>query len=198
MSPSRYALSAAAHLAQEIRKSKFVVNAENVASERAAAEFLQRLAVPGATHNCWAWRIGQRYRFSDDGEPAGTAGKPILQAIDAQHLDHTAVLVTRWFGGIKLGAGGLMRAYGGSAAECLRQAPKVALIERARVAFAVQFAELPLLRARLPTLEAEIDAEEFCAEGVDLRAILPLTRVDELRRLLADATRGRSVLRLLD
>ena len=198
MTPPRYVLSAAAQFVREIRKSKFVVNAANVASAAAAAEFQRRISAPDATHNCWAWRIGQQYRFSDDGEPAGTAGKPILQAIDGQHLDHTAVVVTRWFGGIKLGAGGLLRAYGGSAAECLRQASKVELIERARVAFSVLFSELALLRARLPALDAEIDTEEFGADGVNLRVILPAARVDELRRLLSDATRGRAVLRSLD
>src|SRR3546814_18000784 len=79
-------------------------------------------SVPDATHNCWAWRIGDDYRSNDDGEPAGTAGRPILAAIDGQGMDRVVVVVTRWFGGIKLGAGGLVRAYGGTAAECLRRA----------------------------------------------------------------------------
>jgi putative IMPACT (imprinted ancient) family translation regulator len=68
------------------------------------------------------------YRSSDDGEPAGTAGRPILAAIDGQGFDRVMVVVTRWFGGIKLGAGGLVRAYGGAAAECLRTAPRVPLV----------------------------------------------------------------------
>ena len=65
---------------------------------------------PEATHNCWAYKIGQEYRFNDDGEPGGTAGRPILQAIEGQGMDRVAVLVVRWFGGVKLGAGGLVRA----------------------------------------------------------------------------------------
>ena len=75
---------------------------------------------PEATHNCWAYKIGQEYRFNDDGEPGGTAGRPILQAIEGQGMDRVAVLVVRWFGGVKLGAGGLVRAYGGCAANCGR------------------------------------------------------------------------------
>ncbi len=71
--------------------------------------FLQQVAVTDATHNCWAYRHGQDYRSSDDGEPAGTAGRPILAAIDGQGFDRVMVVVTRWFG-IKLGAGGLVRA----------------------------------------------------------------------------------------
>src|SRR5690606_3299943 len=101
--------------AQEIKKSRFLALAAPVANEETAKEFLAQNSDPAATHNCWAWRMGQNYRFSDDGEPSGTAGKPILQAIDGQELDNIVVLVTRWFGGILLGSGGLMRAYVGIA-----------------------------------------------------------------------------------
>ena len=198
MSGTCYVLTASAWLAQEIRKSKFVANAANVASDAAALEFLERISDPTATHNCWAWRIGQRYRFSDDGEPAGTAGKPILQAIDSQGIDQVMVVVTRWFGGIKLGAGGLMRAYGGCAAECLRQAAKTELIDTAHVEFGVEFSMLSTLHARLRTLGATIASEDFADTGAIVRASLPSVRLPELRSLLADLTRGRAELRLLD
>src|SRR5690606_19621295 len=85
---------------QEIRKSRFVAAAGPVADEAAAKAFIAASSDPTANHNCWAWRLGQSYRFSDDGEPGGTAGKPILQAIDGQGLDGVAVVVTRWFGGV--------------------------------------------------------------------------------------------------
>jgi uncharacterized YigZ family protein len=198
MSGAHFGLNAPARLAQEIRKSKFVANATNVASEDAALEFLERISDPGATHNCWAWRIGQRYRFSDDGEPGGTAGKPILQAIDGQNIDNVMVVVTRWFGGIKLGAGGLMRAYGGCAAECLRQAEKAELIETVRVEFAMEFASLARLRARLREIGAVIEAEDFRDDGALLRLILPKAKLSELRGFLADLSRGRVELRELD
>ena len=197
MSALRSTLVADARLVQEIRKSKFVANAANVASPDAADEFLRRVADPTATHNCWAWRIGPRYRFSDDGEPAGTAGKPMLQAIDGQDLDQVMVVVTRWFGGIKLGAGGLMRAYGGCTAECLRLAAKVPLLQLAHVEFHVDFAELALLRARLRTLAAAIDGEDFAATGANVRVHLPSDQLAALRRLLADVTRGRAQVRVL-
>lgn len=80
---------------------------------RGRTPFLQAVQDLQATHNCWAYKVGAQYRFSDDGEPAGTAGRPILSAIEAQHLDRVMVVVTRYFGGIKLGVGGLVRAYGG-------------------------------------------------------------------------------------
>ncbi len=198
MSGTRFGLIAPARLAQEIRKSKFVANAANVASEPAAVDFLERISDAGATHNCWAWRVGQRYRFSDDGEPAGTAGKPILQAIDAQGVDNAMVVVTRWFGGIKLGAGGLMRAYGGCAAECLRQAPKSELIESVRVEFAMEFASLAHLRARLREFGATLESEDFRDNGVVLRMSLPQEKLSELRNFLADLSRGQVKLRELD
>ncbi len=89
---------------------------------------MQQISNTTATHNCWAYRIGQDYRFNDDGEPGGTAGRPILQAIEGQGVDRVVVVVTRWYGGIKLGAGGLARAYGGTAAECLRLAERTPLV----------------------------------------------------------------------
>ena len=95
-----------------------------------------------ANHNCWAFRIGQTYRFNDDGEPSGTAGKPILQAIDGQSLDHIAVVVTRWFGGTLLGSGGLIRAYGGTAAMCLRAAEKTEVIETVTGSAVCDFSDL--------------------------------------------------------
>jgi len=115
-----FTLRAPVSVSQEIKKSKFLGHAAPVASEEEARAFLAGHSDLAANHNCWAWRIGQAYRFSDDGEPKGTAGKPILQAIDGQGLDNVAVVVTRWFGGILLGSGGLMRAYGGTAAPRLR------------------------------------------------------------------------------
>jgi len=198
MSAARYTLAAPASLTQEIRKSKFAANAACVASPEAALAFVSAVADANATHNCWAYRVGQQYRFNDDGEPGGTAGKPILQAIDAQHMDNTVVVVRRWFGGIKLGAGGLARAYGGCAAECLRLAARVELIELVVVQFALPFTALPLLHARLADLHATKLDERFDTEGAQLRLSLPADRLDALRKLLADATRGRGCVIVMD
>lgn len=198
MSAPRFALTAPAVLHQEIRKSRFVAQAQRVDSIDAALAFVAHVRDASASHNCWAYRIAQHYRFNDDGEPAGTAGKPILQAIDAQGFDETVVVVTRWFGGIKLGAGGLARAYGGSAAECLRVAAKVELTECVRVEFSLPFAALTLMQARLADLRASKTSERFDARGAKLQLALPADRVSALRRWLADTTRGRSELTLLD
>lgn len=183
---------------QEIRKSRFLAIAAPVSSAEQALAFLREVADPAATHNCWAWRIGDGYRFNDDGEPGGTAGRPILQAIDGQQMDGVAVVVTRWYGGIKLGAGGLVRAYGGTAAECLRQAERIALVAMTRLEVRCEFAELALLKARLKELQGEIEQEHFAADGVELQLRLPRDRVDEAVQLVSDISRGRSVARPLD
>ena len=94
----------------EVKHSRFLAIAGPATTPEAALAFIAAVGTADATHNCWAYRIGGLYRSSDDGEPAGTAGRPILAAIDGQGFDQVAVVVTRWYGGIKLGAGGLGRA----------------------------------------------------------------------------------------
>ncbi|KAB0735237.1 DUF1949 domain-containing protein, partial [Pseudomonas aeruginosa] len=105
-------------------------------------------------------------------------------------MDCVAVLVSRWFGGIKLGTGGLARAYGGGAAKCLQQAPRRELVERCRVRFACAFAEHALLKARSLALGARVEEEEYRADGVGLVLELPAARFDELQALLVDLSRG--------
>jgi uncharacterized YigZ family protein len=183
---------------EDIKKSRFLALAAPVESPGQALAFVQDASDPAATHNCWAYRIGQDYRFNDDGEPGGTAGRPILQAIEGQDMDRVAVLVTRWNGGIKLGAGGLVRAYGGTAAECLRRAERVPIIPMATLALSCSFADLALLKARLHELDASIAGETFTSQGADLQLTLPLTRVDEAASRIADLTRGEAIARRID
>ncbi len=185
-------------LLQEIRKSRFLAQAEPVDDARGALAVLARVSDPLATHNCWAYRIGQAYRFSDDGEPGGTAGRPILQAIEGQGFDRVVVVVTRWYGGTKLGAGGLVRAYGGCAAECLRTAPRVALVDKAGVRVHCAFAPLQVLRARLREFAAEVVEERFDGDGADLVLSLPREHVDALAEIVRDLTRGRGRFEVLD
>lgn len=186
-------------LSQDIKKSRFLAIAGPVADEASARTFISAHSDAGANHNCWAWRIGQGYRFSDDGEPSGTAGKPILQALDGQELDNVAVVVTRWFGGVLLGTGGLVRAYGGSAAACLRAAEKVELVATVTARITCGFTDLALVQARLAALPGvRIEAETFTGTGAELAASLPVATVDTVIRLLADLTSGRAVVDLPD
>lgn len=198
MSEALHALTERFHHSEEIRKSRFLAQAAPVATAAQALDFLREASDPTATHNCWAYRIGQAYRFNDDGEPGGTAGRPILQAIEGQGIDNVVVVVTRWFGGIKLGAGGLVRAYGGTAAECLRLAPREPIVTMARLGLHCDFAELALLKARLKELQAEVEQETFAADGVALQLRLPEGRVAEAQARINDISRGRISARRID
>jgi len=181
---------------QEIKKSRFIAVAGPVADEAAAKDFIAARSDPTANHNCWAWRLGQSYRFNDDGEPSGTAGKPILAAIDGQGLDRVAVVVTRWFGGVLLGSGGLIRAYGGTAALCLREAAKAELIETVSGTAICVFSDLALVQARLGALPGvQVGVQSFTDSGAVLSVSAPESEAGCAQRLLTDLTSGRSVIR---
>lgn len=189
-----FTLRAPVSVSQEIKKSKFLGHAAPVASEEEARTFLAGHSDLSANHNCWAWRIGQAYRFSDDGEPKGTAGKPMLQAIDGQGLDNVAVVVTRWFGGILLGSGGLMRAYGGTAAACLREGERVEVIALATGTVTCAFSDLALMKARLAALPGtDIVAEDFLDTGARLTVRVPAQTVGALETLVTDISRGKAL-----
>ena len=145
---------------------------------------------PDATHHCWAYRIGSAYRFGDDGEPGGTAGAPILRAIEGQGVDHVMVVVVRYYGGVKLGTGGLVRAYGGTAAECLRAAPRLTVRPRQTLTVSVPFEHLSALYHLLGTSETERGEEEYTASGVTLRVKLFPEDVVGFSEALRNATRG--------
>ena len=194
MSAPLSTLPAPVHYELEVRKSRFLAQASPAASPADALAFLQRIGDPQATHNCWAYRIGQQYRFSDDGEPGGTAGRPILAAIDGQGFDQVMVVVTRWFGGVKLGAGGLVRAYGGCAAECLRTAPRQPLLQWSGFEIACEFALEGTLRALLAELHAEAGTPRYDGDGLRLPVRVQSVHVADLERRLADISRGRATL----
>lgn len=184
-------LSSPVQHAQDVKHSRFLALAAPIDGAAAALAFVREVAAADATHNCWAYRHGGDYRSSDDGEPAGTAGRPILAAIDGQGFDRVVVVVTRWFGGIKLGAGGLVRAYGGTAAECLRLAPRRPLVPMRRLLLSCRFDDIGLVHALLPAHAAAKLDESFDAGGMRMRIQLPADQRDTLKTRLRDATRNR-------
>lgn len=179
---------------EEIRKSRFITLAAPIASAADAQAFIERNSDPSATHNCWAWKLGAQYRSNDDGEPGGTAGRPILAAIEAQDFDQVAVLVIRWYGGIQLGTGGLARAYGGGANKCLQQAERLPLINRLRFELECSFSELALVKLRVTEHNGLVESETFAANGVQMSIAVGPLQVDVLQRQLADLSKGRIVL----
>jgi uncharacterized YigZ family protein len=197
-SSQRFTLVAPARHLVDIKKSRFLAQAIPIASPDAAHSALAHIREPSATHHCWAWRLGDHYRFHDDGEPAGTAGKPILMAIDGQRMDGVLVVVARWFGGIKLGAGGLARAYGGAASACLRLAERVPQVIRSRWRLRCPFDAWARVEARLQAFAPSLGPETYDAEGVVLELTLPVAFVAAAQACIRDASRGRAALVPLD
>ena len=184
---------------QEIKRSRFVAVAGSVSDETAAKAFIAENSDLTANHNCWVWRLGTVYRFSDDGEPGGTAGKPILQAIEGQSLDRVAVVVTRWFGGTLLGSGGLIRAYGGTAAMCLREAVKVPLVETISAAVICAFGDLSLVQSRLDAVPgAEAGVHSFTDTGAVLSVSVPKDKAEAVFAMVTDLTSGRATIKFCE
>jgi uncharacterized YigZ family protein len=185
-------LTAPAEHEIEVKHSRFRARALPLSANDDPMARLAEASDPAATHNCWAWRLGDAYRSSDDGEPAGTAGRPILAAIDGQGFDRVLVVVTRWYGGIKLGAGGLVRAYGGAAAECLRTAPRAPLVAMATLRLACPFDLIGAVHQALAQFDAEKLDESFDSTGARITLRLPGDRADAFREHLRNATRDQA------
>ena len=177
---------------QIIKNSHFIARAAPVSEPKEALEFLSEVREAEATHNCWAYKVGQQYRFSDDGEPGGTAGQPILRAIEGQGLDGVMVVVTRYYGGINLGAGGLVRAYGGTAAECLRQAPKREVVPMVRLRVEAPFDQSGVVYPFLEKLGLVRLDEGYLESGFWLEVELPVSEAEEFKTVIRDATRGKA------
>lgn len=144
-----------------IDKSRFIAAAVHVDTSEQAAEFVEskRRKYYDATHNCYAYIVGDKAKFSDDGEPQGTAGMPIYECIKNNGLDCVCVVVTRYFGGVKLGAGGLVRAYSGACADVLRSADKVSMCDCCRAEAVVEYSMLKTLRRAMQPYAIEENIE---------------------------------------
>ena len=183
-------LAAAASVEIEIKRSRFITHAARVDNLAETLTFYETVADPAATHNCWAWRLDHQYRFNDDGEPASTAGKPIFSAIDGKGLDHIMVVVTRYYGGIKLGVGGLVRAYSGSAARCIDQAGIVEIQPRIECSIKAGFSWTGQVYAALEACDAKKLDEQYDDDGIIIQAEVIESKFHKLRSLLKDTTRG--------
>ncbi len=174
----------------EIREkgSVFLAVIGPAADEAAAKALLAALEreFPDATHHCWAWRLGDpaRERSADAGEPSGTAGVPILQVLRGAGLSDVMAVVARWFGGTRLGKGGLARAYAAAARAALQGLPAVRKVPTARVAVEVPYEKVGAVKRLLRPPEVELEAEEY---GAAARLVLAVheEREDALREALA-------------
>jgi len=188
----RHTLLVPAHSELLIKKSRFI-GCVQPAADRAQAQHIVaglRAAHPDATHVCWALLAGGQSAAVDDGEPGGTAGRPMLDVLRHQHLDGVLATVVRYYGGTPLGAGGLVRAYTDAVAQALLQAEKVPVIRTTTLRCVIPYALEGWLRRELEAHGAQL-LEAVHGEGVDIRLQLPQSQAAALTARLNDAGQGK-------
>lgn len=179
----------------EVRRSRFIGAVARVASAEDALAFVaaRRTAHPTARHHCFAYITGGADRVekaSDDGEPSGTGGAPILEVVKKRELVDVVAVVTRYFGGVLLGAGGLIRAYGQAAARAVDAAGVLELRPSALVTVTVGYAHAGRLESELRESYAIRDVRYGASGAVELDVAVPESGLDRFRSLLADRTAG--------
>lgn len=178
--------------------SRFLAVAAPVEDEETAIQVREELRAqyPDATHHCWGYRLGpdgERYRFSDDGEPSGTAGRPILTEIERRDLLDVLVVVIRHYGGTKLGTGGLFRAYGAAAAAVLEAAEIGERRRRRRLHLRFDYEDTGAAEGVLHRFDTEVVRSRY-TEETELWVDVPISRVEAFRRMFTDALGGRGTI----
>ncbi|QZN93481.1 YigZ family protein [Limosilactobacillus panis] len=172
-----------------IKKSRFICSLKRVNSESAAQEFIKKIQAQNkkANHNCFAYMIGdndQVQRESDNGEPSGTAGVPILESLQLAKLHNVVAVVTRYFGGIKLGAGGLIRAYSNVTTKAIHQAGLVQRIQQATLNITVSYRQHDPLLYYLKENRLELANEQYGANVVTSVFV----DIDQIKATIQDLT----------
>ena len=197
--PGRYPVPAGEHRAElVVQRSRFIATVAPAPTTEAASEFVKRISAEfaDATHNCWAFVAGPpgstgHIGMSDDGEPHGTAGRPMLTVLLHGGVGDIAAVITRYYGGTKLGTGGLARAYGGALQLAMHDLPLGERVELVALAVTVDYGAVDALRQLLPAHEAQLVDERYI-EAVTYELRLPAAREDAFRQAVLDATRGRA------
>ena len=183
---------------EEIKKSRFICHAKRVYSEEEARDFITAIKKEHykATHNCSAFIVGERSeikRTSDDGEPSGTAGVPMLGVLENHNLTNVCVVVTRYFGGIKLGAGGLIRAYAGSVALTVKEIGIIEIKEQAGISIQMSYAQYQEYGNFLKENNL-IELETNFTDQVDTMIFVDKERKDDIKADLIEFFNGKVTL----
>lgn len=184
-----------------IEKSRFIATIAPVSTEEEAQAFIQRISKEfwDATHNCTAYAIGPRQeqqRSSDNGEPSGTAGKPMLEVLKKTTITNVAVVVTRYFGGIKLGAGGLIRAYSHSVAKAVQEGPKLLIAPRQIVSLTIDYSYFGSVERQLQTLG--LPYQPSFTDTISLEIYVEPNFVSDLETTITNLTGGNLLWELQD
>lgn len=198
MQPDGYPVPAdRVHVEDVIRRSRFITDLGRASTVDDARAFVEEVRErdPGATHHCWAYVVGPpgstaRVGFSDDGEPSGSAGQPMLTTLLHGGVGDVVAVCTRHYGGVKLGTGGLARAYGGGVKLALAEVETVQRVLRIPAVISIDYAEIEAVRRLLERTQAVVGEESF-GEHVRLECSIPAGEWDRFAEALGDVTRGR-------
>lgn len=186
-----------------IKRSRFITTIAHAASADEAKSFVndRKAEFPDATHNCWAYAVGSpgdtaQVGFSDDGEPHGTAGRPMLHALLHNNVGELAVVVTRYFGGIKLGAGGLVRAYSGAVANALSTLPVQEKIIPVTVRLQLEYNHITQLKRLFAKYEVKVDEEVF-SQNAEYVLSMPHEFFDAFNAQIIELTAGKALIEKL-
>ncbi|MDP8078981.1 YigZ family protein [Phocoenobacter skyensis] len=181
---------------EEIKKSRFITYIRHTEGIEEAKAFLAELRkkYPDARHHCWAAVAGspndsQQYGFTDDGEPQGTAGKPMLNHLLGSGMGEISVVVVRYFGGIKLGTGGLVRAYGNGVQQALKQVEKIRKVLRKSYRLYCEYDQFNSLQNLLSTIDIEIYDQQFSDKVMIELGINP-TEFDDIQQAITERFSG--------
>lgn len=198
--PQRYLIPAAVHrVEEEIQRSRFITTIGHAPTVHDARAFVAGVSAEfaDASHSCWAYVVGPpgstgQIGMSDAGEPHGTAGRPMLTVLLHCNVGDICAVVTRYFGGILLGKGGLVRAYSGGVQLALQTLPTLERVPKLELTVVVEYAAITPLRRILPDFEAEVFAEEFSAD-VTFSIRLPESQADAFSQAIIDLTHGQAL-----
>ena len=179
----------------EEKKSRFIANTLPISTQEEAIEFIEKIKKQywDARHNCYAYVLGDRHeiqRFSDDGEPGGTAGKPMLDVLLGEDIHNIVVVVTRYFGGTLLGTGGLVRAYSGATKEGLAGSVILEKQQGRQLLLQTNYSDLGRVQYLLMSNNISILSEDYGAD-VCFEVLVPLDMEKNITELLVDGTNGR-------
>lgn len=181
---------------ETIKKSRFITLLAHTEGVEAAKAFVEQIKAehPTARHHCWAWVAGppddsQQLGFSDDGEPSGTAGKPMLAQLMGSRVGEITAVVVRYYGGVMLGTGGLVKAYGGGVQQALKQLARKQKIPMRRFQLRCDYAQLSDVERLVQRFEGELLKTEFL-DVVTLTLALPYVQVAGFTQNLTDISRG--------
>lgn len=184
------------------KKSRFIAQIESVSSEEEANAFIERIKKKhyDARHNCFAYLVGGEkplFRFSDDGEPQGTAGKPIMEVINGSGIHNICIVVTRYFGGTLLGTGGLVRAYTAAAKEALLLCETKVMKRVCPVEITASYADLPKIQYILSSMDANLINQKF-EDVVTLYVEIPSEKCEQATCSVTEITGGKAQIHMYD